>query len=69
MDGQWDDAIIFIEPIAKEFDHFDHKLFQKHILKHKYFELLCIKVWITFTSLFCIHVLFFSRIYSNMILL
>ncbi|KAK3088305.1 hypothetical protein FSP39_017293 [Pinctada imbricata] len=42
LDGQWDDAVDFIQPLA-EIDSFDAKRFQYLILKHKYLELLCIK--------------------------
>ena len=42
LDGQWDDAIDFIEPL-RGMDSFNAKHFQYIIMKHKYLELLCIK--------------------------
>jgi hypothetical protein len=40
---QWEDSLEFIQPLA-QLPSFDHALFQYLILKHKYLELLCIKV-------------------------
>jgi hypothetical protein len=40
---QWEDSLEFIQPLAT-LPSFDHALFQYLILKHKYLELLCIKV-------------------------
>ncbi|XP_013420044.1 WD repeat-containing protein 47-like isoform X1 [Lingula anatina] len=42
LDGQWDDALDFIQPISTD-EAFDLKKFQYLILKHKYLELLCLK--------------------------
>uniref|UniRef100_A0A914E4U9 WD repeat-containing protein 47 n=1 Tax=Acrobeloides nanus TaxID=290746 RepID=A0A914E4U9_9BILA len=42
LDGQWDNALDFIEPL-KEVPEFDLRAFRYLITKHKYFELLCIK--------------------------
>uniref|UniRef100_T1ISV0 Valine--tRNA ligase n=1 Tax=Strigamia maritima TaxID=126957 RepID=T1ISV0_STRMM len=42
LDGQWDDALEFIQPLQC-IDSFDSKQFTYIILKHKYVELLCIK--------------------------
>ena len=42
LDGQWDDAIDFIQPLGL-IDRFNLKKFQYLIMKHKYLELLCIK--------------------------
>ena len=42
LDGQWDDAIDFIQPLGL-IDSFNLKKFQYLIMKHKYLELLCIK--------------------------
>ncbi|KAL3872061.1 hypothetical protein ACJMK2_040019 [Sinanodonta woodiana] len=42
LDGQWDDVIDFIQPLASV-NGFDMKRFQYLIMKHKYLELLCIK--------------------------
>ncbi|CAH1785988.1 unnamed protein product [Owenia fusiformis] len=42
LDGQWDDALEFIQPLGKA-DSFNLKLFMYLILKHKYLELLCLK--------------------------
>lgn len=42
LDGQWDDAIEFIQPLETLSD-FDMKKFKYAILRHKYVELLCIK--------------------------
>ena len=42
LDGQWDDLIDFIQPLAS-IEAFNAKHFQYIIYKHKYLELLCIK--------------------------
>ena len=42
LDGQWDDAIDFVQPINTT-ESFNFKHFQYTVLKHKYLELLCIK--------------------------
>jgi len=42
IDGQWDAALDFVEPM-RELDGFDSKGFQYLIARYKYFELLCIK--------------------------
>ncbi|ESN93380.1 hypothetical protein HELRODRAFT_194078 [Helobdella robusta] len=42
LDGQWEDAIEFIQPLT-EMDSFDYKHFQYILFKHKYLELLCLK--------------------------
>ncbi len=44
LDGQWDDVIDFIQPLASiGIDNFDTKAVQYLVLKHKFLELLCIK--------------------------
>lgn len=42
LDGQWDDALEFIQPLETLSD-FDMRKFTYSILRHKYVELLCIK--------------------------
>lgn len=42
LDGQWDDAVEFIQPLETLPD-FDMRKFKYEILRHKYVELLCIK--------------------------
>lgn len=42
MDGQWDSALDFVEPLSS-YPEFNSRHFRYLILKHKYFELLCIK--------------------------
>ncbi|CAF0845612.1 unnamed protein product [Brachionus calyciflorus] len=42
LDGQWDDALEFIQPL-KQIDLFNHKQFFFLILKYQYLELLCLK--------------------------
>uniref|UniRef100_A0A0K0F7G0 WD repeat-containing protein 47 n=1 Tax=Strongyloides venezuelensis TaxID=75913 RepID=A0A0K0F7G0_STRVS len=42
LDGQWDNALDFIDPL-RELDEFDFRTFRYLITKYKYFELLCIK--------------------------
>lgn len=42
LDGQWDDAIEFIQPLLTV-EGFSGRQFQYVITKHKYLELLCIK--------------------------
>lgn len=42
IDGQWDNALDFAEPL-KESSDFDQRSFCYLITKYKYFELLCIK--------------------------
>ena len=43
LDGQWDDAIEFIQPL-KQIELFNHKQFYFTILKYQYLELLCLKL-------------------------
>lgn len=42
LDGQWDDAIEFIQPL-RQIDAFNFKHFNYLILKYQYLELLCLK--------------------------
>uniref|UniRef100_A0A0N5A500 WD repeat-containing protein 47 n=1 Tax=Parastrongyloides trichosuri TaxID=131310 RepID=A0A0N5A500_PARTI len=42
LDGQWDNALDFIDPL-RELEDFDFRSFRYFITKYKYFELLCIK--------------------------
>lgn len=42
LDGQWDDAIEFVQPL-KAIESFDARLFQYVIMKYQYLELLCLK--------------------------
>uniref|UniRef100_A0A915C5R0 WD repeat-containing protein 47 n=1 Tax=Parascaris univalens TaxID=6257 RepID=A0A915C5R0_PARUN len=42
LDGQWDNAMDFVEPL-KDLPDFDIRAFRYNITKYKYFELLCIK--------------------------
>ncbi|XP_018007642.1 WD repeat-containing protein 47 [Hyalella azteca] len=42
LDGQWDDALEFVQPL-QAMESFNSKKFHFLILKYKYFELLCIK--------------------------
>lgn len=42
LDGQWDDAIEFIQPL-KQIELFDSKHFYFNIMKYQYLELLCLK--------------------------
>ncbi|KAI1730703.1 WD repeat-containing protein 47 [Ditylenchus destructor] len=42
IDGQWDSALEFVEPL-KELPDFDSHSFRYFIAKYKYYELLCIK--------------------------
>jgi hypothetical protein len=42
LDGQWDDAIEFIQPL-KQIEQFNSKYFYYLILKSQYLELLCLK--------------------------
>jgi hypothetical protein len=42
LDGQWDDAIEFIQPL-KQIDSFNSKQFHYLIMKYQYLELLCLK--------------------------
>ncbi|KAF2353660.1 CTLH C-terminal LisH motif, partial [Trinorchestia longiramus] len=42
LDGQWDDALEFVQPL-QAMESFNNKKFHFLILKYKYFELLCIK--------------------------
>ena len=42
LNGQWDNAIDFIEPL-KEINTFDEGKFRYIILKYQYLELLCLK--------------------------
>ncbi|RNA36206.1 WD G-beta repeat, partial [Brachionus plicatilis] len=43
LDGQWDDAIEFVQPL-KQIELFDHKQFYFTVLKYQYLELLCLKL-------------------------
>ncbi|CAJ0577527.1 unnamed protein product, partial [Mesorhabditis spiculigera] len=43
IDGQWDNALDFVEPL-KGCDDFDFQAFRYNITKYKFFELLCIKL-------------------------
>ncbi|CAJ0948677.1 unnamed protein product, partial [Mesorhabditis belari] len=43
IDGQWDNALDFVEPL-KSCDDFDFQAFRYNITKYKFFELLCIKL-------------------------
>ncbi|XP_071493721.1 WD repeat-containing protein 47-like [Diadema antillarum] len=42
LDGQWDDALEFIQPL-ESIESFDSKTFHYIILKHKFLEMLCMK--------------------------
>uniref|UniRef100_A0A158Q825 WD repeat-containing protein 47 n=1 Tax=Elaeophora elaphi TaxID=1147741 RepID=A0A158Q825_9BILA len=42
LDGQWDNALDFVEPL-RDLPDFDLRTFRYYITKYKYFELLCIK--------------------------
>ncbi|XP_070377050.1 WD repeat-containing protein 47 isoform X2 [Dermacentor albipictus] len=42
LDGQWDDALGFVEPL-EVMEAFDIKRFKFSVLKHKFLELLCIR--------------------------
>uniref|UniRef100_A0AAF5RWU9 CTLH domain-containing protein n=2 Tax=Wuchereria bancrofti TaxID=6293 RepID=A0AAF5RWU9_WUCBA len=42
LDGQWDSALDFVEPL-RNLPDFDLRTFRYYITKYKYFELLCIK--------------------------
>ena len=42
LDGQWDDAIEFIQPL-RQVEAFESKQFYFAIMKHQYLELLCLK--------------------------
>uniref|UniRef100_A0A183URW3 LisH domain-containing protein n=1 Tax=Toxocara canis TaxID=6265 RepID=A0A183URW3_TOXCA len=42
LDGQWDNALDFVEPL-KDLPDFDLRAFRYNVTKYKYFELLCIK--------------------------
>jgi hypothetical protein len=42
LDGQWDDALEFIQPL-KAIDTFQSKQFHFIIMKYQYLELLCLK--------------------------
>lgn len=42
LDGQWDDAIEFIQPL-KQIDLFNSKQFYYIVMKYQYLELLCLK--------------------------
>nr|CAH7727863.1 unnamed protein product [Callosobruchus chinensis] len=42
LDGQWDDALEFVQPL-EALTAFDARKFTYSILKHKYIELLCVK--------------------------
>ncbi|GMT31076.1 hypothetical protein PFISCL1PPCAC_22373, partial [Pristionchus fissidentatus] len=43
IDGQWDNALDFVEPL-KNLENFDFRGFRYNITKYKFFELLCIKL-------------------------
>jgi hypothetical protein len=42
LDGQWDDAIEFIQPL-KQIELFNSKQFYFTVMKYQYLELLCLK--------------------------
>jgi hypothetical protein len=42
LDGQWDDALEFIQPL-KQIESFNSKQFHFLIMKYQYLELLCLK--------------------------
>ncbi|XP_046391416.1 WD repeat-containing protein 47 isoform X2 [Ischnura elegans] len=42
LDGQWDDAVEFVQPL-RALPAFDYRRFAYSVLKHKYVELLCIR--------------------------
>ncbi|CAG9530866.1 unnamed protein product [Cercopithifilaria johnstoni] len=42
LDGQWDNALDFVEPL-RDLPDFDLRTFRYYITKYKYFELLCIR--------------------------
>ncbi|XP_064458663.1 WD repeat-containing protein 47-like [Ornithodoros turicata] len=42
LDGQWDDALDFVQPL-EDVEAFDAKKFRFILLKHKFLELLCIR--------------------------
>ncbi|KAH7728337.1 Protein NMTN-1 a [Aphelenchoides avenae] len=42
LDGQWDNALDFVEPL-KDVHDFDFRAFRYYILKYKFYELLCVK--------------------------
>lgn len=42
LDGQWDNALDFVEPL-RNLPDFDLQTFRYYITKYKYFELLCIR--------------------------
>lgn len=42
LDGQWDDALDFVQPL-EDMESFDSKRFKFSLLKHKFLELLCIR--------------------------
>ncbi|PIO59714.1 hypothetical protein TELCIR_18812, partial [Teladorsagia circumcincta] len=43
LDGQWDNALDFVEPL-KSVQDFDFRQFRYTITKYKFFELLCVKL-------------------------
>ncbi|CAI5440008.1 unnamed protein product [Caenorhabditis angaria] len=43
LDGQWDNALDFVEPL-KSCKEFDFRSFRYNITKYKFFELLCVKL-------------------------
>ncbi|VDM84143.1 unnamed protein product [Strongylus vulgaris] len=43
LDGQWDNALDFVEPL-KSVQDFDFRQFRYLITKYKFFELLCVKL-------------------------
>ncbi|CAI4229965.1 unnamed protein product [Auanema sp. JU1783] len=43
LDGQWDNALDFVEPL-KTIPDFDFQSFRYNITKYKFFELLCVKL-------------------------
>ncbi|KAJ1361789.1 hypothetical protein KIN20_021131 [Parelaphostrongylus tenuis] len=42
LDGQWDNALDFVEPL-RSVDDFDFRQFKYLVTKYKFFELLCVK--------------------------
>ncbi|PAV85819.1 hypothetical protein WR25_11345 [Diploscapter pachys] len=43
LDGQWDNALDFVEPL-KGLETFDFRNFKYNVTKYKFFELLCVKL-------------------------
>ncbi len=42
LDGQWDDALAFVQPLTQS-PAFDNRLFHFTVMKHQYLELLCLR--------------------------